>query len=174
MDGRLQSLTITAVVAAGGWAAPGALADELRITADTPAVMISTRQPTRNFITLPDLDYVFELRFACSAALQPRAVSLSIADTRMSLPQSQLAGPPGQRVSLTIPAGQIPPVRIETFCRAEPGDGETPERRVIPGVLSVQGSLVCADDEKHRITYASIPLDVAVHCERPEAPISAD
>ncbi len=174
MNGRLQSLLRLAVIATSGWTAHAAVADELRIGANTPSVEVSTRPASRNFMPLPSLDYAFDVDLQCTAPFEARGVSLSIADTRISLDEDQLENPSARRVSLTIPAGQIPPVRIENFCLADRPESDAEERVEIPAVLSVQGSLVCANEEESRITYTSTPLDVIVNCVRQEVPVSAD
>ena len=174
MNGRLQSLAMLALVATGGWPAGSLLADELRITANTPDVTVSTRTTSRNFMRLPALDFAFELEVSCSASLNVRGVSLSIADTRIALTEAQLADPAARQLSLTIPAGQIPPVRIENFCLADQAQTEAAEQVEIPAILSVQGSLVCANEDESRITYASTPLNVVVNCRRSEVSISTD
>lgn len=174
MNGRLQSLLRLAVIATAGWTANAADADELRVAANTPSVEVSTRPASRNFMPLPALDYAFDVDLQCTAPFEARGVSLSIADTRISLGEDQLEDPSAQRVSLTIPADQIPPVRIENFCLANSPESGGDERVEIPAVLSVQGSLVCANEEQSRITYTSTPLDVIVNCVRQEMPVSAD
>ena len=174
MNGRLQSLLRLAVIATSGWTAHAAVADELRIGANTPSVEVSTRPASRNFMPLPSLDYAFDVDLQCTAPFEARGVSLSIADTRISLDKDQLENPSARRVSLTIPADQIPPVRIESFCLADRAESDAEERVEIPAVLSVQGSLVCANEEESRITYTSTPLDVIVNCVREEMPVSAD
>ena len=174
MNGRLQSLLRLAVIATSGWTAHAAVADELRIGANTPSVEVSTRPASRNFMPLPSLDYAFDVDLQCTAPFEARGVSLSIADTRISLDEDQLENPSARRVSLSIPAGQIPPVRIERFCLTDRAESDTEERVEIPAVLSVQGSLVCANEEESRITYTSTPLDVIVNCVREEMPVSAD
>ena len=174
MNGRLQSLLRLAVIATSGWTAHAAVADELRIGANTPSVEVSTRPASRNFMPLPSLDYAFDVDLQCTAPFEARGVSLSIADTRISLDEDQLDDPSARRVSLTIPAGQIPPVRIENFCLADRAESDAEKRVEIPAVLSVQGSLVCANEEESRITYTSTPLDVIVNCVREEMPVSAD
>jgi hypothetical protein len=174
MNGRLHISLIHALVATVAWPATGVLADELRIAANTPSVEVSTRTTSGNFMPLPALEYAFEVALSCSAPFEARGVSLSIADTRISLDESQLENASARRLSLTIPAGQIPPVRTENFCLANHTEGDGEELLEIPAVLSVQGSLVCADEEQSRITYASTPLNVIVHCARQEAPVTTD
>lgn len=161
-------------------AAPGALlvlanplqatGDELAVSADTPTVRISTRPAGRNFIRLPDLDYRFAIDARCPAGLQGSAVSISIADTRIALRQSQLAALNPLEVPVTVPASQIGPVAVDRFCTTTHGDdgGMPGSDLTIPAVLSAQVSLLCAGESGSEMTYASTSLDVVLHCESGE------
>ena len=60
-------------------------AGELDVSANTPAVSVSTRPAGRNFMRLPDLEYEFVIDASCPTGQQPGAISISIADTRVSL-----------------------------------------------------------------------------------------
>lgn len=157
----LQLLT---VVLAG----PLAIADDLDVSASTPDVTIRTRPPGRNFIRLPALEFRFAILARCQAARRPTAISLSIADTHVSA----LAGAPdsGAAIELTvsIPAEQIGPVAVATFCENDGADQATdvPLSVRIPSVLSAQAAMLCADDTSSQMTYTSKPLDVMIYCER--------
>jgi hypothetical protein len=177
MKDSLQPLVLAALFASSAWLSTGhAVADELSISASTPEVTVSTRTPSRNFMRLPALDFEFRVEMRCSATLAPGALSLSVADTRISLTGEEIADSASQQVSVTIPQGQIPPVRIEDFCLADDRDPDDEEQVTIPAVLSVQGSLVCSDDSGSTITYSSTPLDVVVACQRESEspPVSID
>ena len=88
-------------------------AGELQVSAETPDVTIETRPAGRNFIRLPDLDYVFTIEAECTVNLEPTSISLSIADTRISLDADQVAAARPVRVSVSVPAAQIGPVAME-------------------------------------------------------------
>ena len=159
-------------VAAGAIAAGAALpvaASDLTVAADTPAVTVSTRPARRNFMQLPALQFRFRIQAVCDAGQSADTVSLSIADTRVSLPGERLVEQSNE-VTVTIPAGQIPPVRIEGFCAADPGETPDDDSVRIPSVLSAQSSLLCVGDAGGNMTYASTPLDVLVVCQASEEP----
>ena len=159
-----KSLLISylAAVVTVGLSAPGE-ANDLSVAADTPTVTVSTRPARRNFMELPALQYHFRIEAACSAGQSADTFSLSIADTRVSLPKDRLAERSNE-ITVTIPAGQIPPVRIEGFCIAESDELPEEESVRISSVLSAQSSLICVGDAGDDITYTSTPLDVLVNC----------
>lgn len=160
---------LLAVTAAG----PTAAKDTLSVAADAPAVPLSPRVPGRNFVRLPTLEFRFEIHTHCSNGRSPEALSLSVADTRISLPADQVISDGPTEISLRIPAGQIAPLVVEDFCVvqvAKNGDSisEAPTRITIHAALSAQASLLCEGDEDKAITYVSQPLDVSLVCDRPE------
>ena len=150
-------------------AAQSAFCGELTLSADSPVVSIETRTGGRNFVRLPSVDYQFNIRAMCSVGMQPRSVSLSIADTRVLLAQDAFAGDAPLNVSVRIPANQIAPVALDGFCAAAPADSTSAHNEEInvPGILSVQASLRCANDDTSEVVYASRALDVSLRCQLP-------
>lgn len=142
------------------------MAGELAVTASTPDVEVSTRPAGRNFVQLPDLRYHMVLTMRCPDLLSARAVSLSIADTRIALDAERLMEGPQVEVSIDVPATQIAPVAIEDFCSGD--DPETTDAGAhsleIPSVLSAQAALTCASEDRTEMTYASASLDVHLRC----------
>ena len=136
----------------------------LIVDADTPVVEIDVRPAGRNFMRLPSLSYTFELVVDCAADLTPKAISLSIADTRKSLAPSDIAVDEMTSISLTVPAAQIGPIAMEGFCVTS----SEQESLRIPAVLSVQAALLCANDTDSHMVYASKPLDVTLSCKESE------
>ena len=170
MNSALQTCTATGMVATVLLLGAGSVAaDDLSLSANTPEVSVSTRTSSRNFMPLPALEYEVTVEHLCSAGTRPGRISLSVADTRVAL--SDISEPGSRTINLSIPEDQIPPVRVEEFCLADAPDADGESRISIPAVLSVQGSLVCENDEGSRIVYGSTPLDIIVTCERePDAP----
>ena len=99
-------------------------ADDLKVAADTPEVTVSTRPPGRNFLRLPDLNYRFIVEASCRDSMSPAAMSLSVADTRVTIPVSVADSGPRHEISVTIPASQIGPVAVNEFCVT--GDDASP------------------------------------------------
>ena len=130
------------------------------VSADTPVVDVGERSAGRNFVRLPSLDYRFDLAANCPADLEAKTISLSIADTRKSLATNEISNEETISVAIRIPAAQIGPIAVDGFCVAA-GAQETVR---IPAVLSVQASLLCANEEDSRMIYASRSLDVTLSC----------
>lgn len=144
--------------------------DTLTVVADSPAVTLAPRNPGRNFVRLPTLDYKFEIRAECSAGRLPGSLSLNVADTRTSLQTDKIVSDGPTELSMRIPANQIAPLVIEDFCVAQPesdgnGVSELQTQITIPAALSAQASLLCEGPEDKAMTYVSQPLDVLLVCE---------
>jgi hypothetical protein len=148
----------------------------LVIDADIPVIEAEQRPAGRDFIRLPDLEYNFELDPDCANGLLPKTISLSIADTRKSLSAENIPADSLTTTSLGIPAAQIGPIAVDNFCIAaseqdddnsqstdnQAGQSET---LTISSVLSVQASLLCANETDSQITYTSKSLDVTLVCK---------
>ncbi len=160
-------------------AAPAVGKDTLSVAADAPAVALAPRNPGRNFVRLPTLEYKFDIRTKCSDERLPVSLSLNVADTRKSLPADKIVSDGPTEVSLRIPAGQIAPLVIEDFCVVQDegdddGMSEAQTQITIPAALSAQASLLCEGDEDKAMTYVSRPLDVLLVCERAPENESSD
>ncbi len=145
--------------------------DTLLVTADAPLVPLLPRNPGRNFVRLPTLEYNFEIRVHCSDSRSPALLSLNVADTRKSLAAEQIISDGPTEISLRIPASQIAPRVIEDFCVVQPGgngdrNSVAHPQIAIPAVLSAQVSLLCEGDEDQAITYVSRALDVSLRCDQ--------
>ena len=143
-----------------------AVAGELDVSANTPTVVISTRPAGRNFMRLPSLDYLFAIDAECPAELQPSSITISIADTRVSLSDADVSAPMPLSIPVTVPASQISPIAVDRYCtenQAEERDAPDPNL-TIPAVLSAQISLLCAGEASGEMTYASNSLDVVLEC----------
>ena len=156
---------LTSIAIATGAAGAG----ELSVGADTPTVIVSTRPASENFITLPALQYQFRVVATCDGGSSADAFSLSIADTRISIAREHLSER-SNALLVTIPADQIPPVRVEGFCKTGTDEAGKTETIQIPSVLSAQSSLLCVSDTGSDMTYASTSLDILVNCQPPDDP----
>jgi hypothetical protein len=147
------------------------LANDLQVAADTPAITVSTRSGRRNFMRLPALEFAFVIETSCRADLVPQAVSLSIADTRVTVSADELSSDLPLEISVRIPAAQIAPVAVNKFCtNDDTAEGARKNKPVrISSVLSAQASLLCAGEPGSEMIYASASLDVLLHCEIDES-----
>jgi hypothetical protein len=149
----------------------------LTIGADTPVVMAEPREAGRSFMRLPSLNYSIEIDARCPVGLMPRSISLSVADTRKSLVVADISTETATTTEFSIPASQIGPVAVDNFCITRTEDEElsqstdissdTRESLTITSVVSLQASLLCANDAGSHMTYASMPLDITLVCEAP-------
>jgi len=152
------------------WGGTSAQAGELALSSVAPDVTVETRAAGRNFIRLPTLEYAFVIDARCRTDLLPASLSLSIADTRITVPADDISTDAPVELTVRIPAGQIGPVAVEGFCiRNDAGvqSNEAFREKVsIPAVLSVQASLLCSSETDSEMTYASQAVDVTLTCER--------
>lgn len=162
---RLLVILIAPVVALS--CAATAWADDLRLSANTPEVGISTRPDGRNFMRLPALEFNIVADAQCPNGLARESLSLSIADTRVTNRINDEAGP-RLEFSVMVPAAQIGPVAVDQFCTAEGAAAGVRRTLRIPSVLSAQAALLCVSEDDSKMTYASQPLDVLLHCEGSE------
>ena len=151
-------------------AGPALGKDTLSVRADAPVVSLLLRDPGRNFLRLPALEYRFEVQTHCTASRSPGSLSLNVADTRKWLAGNDIVADGPTEIRLRIPADQIAPLVIKGFCvTQDEGDGDgisdPPMQITIPAALSAQASLLCEGEEDKVMTYVSRPLDVSLVCE---------
>ena len=143
--------------------------NSLLLAADTPSATVDQSSSRRNFLRLPELDYVFRVDAHCDESLEPQSLLVSVADTRKSFDANVLADGEAIEFSLKIPASQIAPVAINDFCTADDERHEYSDDRIaIPAALSAQASLRCASESAEQTVYASTPLDVEIVCRSEE------
>jgi len=143
------------------------LANDLQVAADTPAITVSTRSGRRNFMRLPALEFAFVIETSCRADLVPQAVSLSIADTRVTVSADELSSGLPLEISLRIPAAQIAPIAVNRFCTIDDAADDARKNKPvrISSVLSAQASLLCAGETSSEMIYVAESLDVMLRCE---------
>lgn len=158
----------------------------LAISADTPTVTIEPRSAGRGFVVLPTLEFRFRLTPACAAGWQTRAVTLGIADTRLTLEPGAADGDVLEAL-LSVPAAQLAPLPITGFCETVPETAESDARLTVaaaadsapaalpvPGgeltvdaAVSAQAALLCASESGERLTFVARPLAITLICSGP-------
>ncbi|MGH8194609.1 MAG: hypothetical protein ACREQ8_09450 [Woeseiaceae bacterium] len=178
MNTRYLSILI-ASLHAGPAAAENDSTGPLTIAAATPVISVSRHPPGRYFLSPPTLEYAFDVGAHCDDVGTPRSVSITVADSRLTLSASDLDGNGLHQVLLTIPARQIAPIAIDNFCVFGPNDAISivepeivstvpvaePDRVTVGAALSAHVSLLCSDENEQKITYVTRPLDVTLACE---------
>ncbi|MCB1845372.1 MAG: hypothetical protein KDI09_20560 [Halioglobus sp.] len=157
----------------------------LTVTANTPLVGVMPRPPGRSFLALPQLNYHFVLQPSCADNWLPAGLSLSIADSRLSIGSAAInASLPVIEVQLSVPAAQLAPIPLSGFCElpkeplisklptaSEPENSGNPAAEpaasslVIEAALSAQAALTCASEDRRSTTYVSQLLDISLVCE---------
>lgn len=149
----------------------------LDVEFDTPVASIAPRTATR-LVNLPSLTFVVRAAASCPEAQSAESISISIADTRISVqPNSDEVVEQTIRVS----GKQLGPVAVEEFCLAAELKDErqdTAEPLVTNDALTAQMSLRCVGENAESIQYDTAVLSVALQCARPEteqtpSPVSA-
>ena len=165
------SIAILLAVATVAKAEENSLTHSLVLTASTPQIEISRRNAERNYLRLPSLEYVFQFTARCTGSFSPRSMSLSIADSRKSLSGEQLESMTANaELTMTVPAKQLAPLAIENFCIVSVNDVDAmtipaSETITVPAAFSAQASLLCIDEDRQEMVYASNSLGITLICD---------
>ena len=133
-------------------------------TAEAAVARIEPLAPGRDFVWLPTLKFALSLQPRCPSASDTAAVLISIADTRVALTSVDPDAVESVETALTLPAQQTGPVRVAGFCRADQPDAA--RELVIEGIFTARVSLRCSAGDTDSISYATLPLDVILACNR--------
>ena len=110
---------------------------------------------------------MFVIDAGCPTGQQPGSISISIADTRVSLEEAETTASMPLSVPVTVPASQIGPIPLGRFCTSgdEMESAQAETMVTVPAVLSAQVSLLCTGESASEMSFTSKPLDVTLHCE---------
>ena len=155
----LTPLIVTPVV--------GSETGELRVEFETPVASITPRTTDRP-INLPSLTYVVRAEASCPDTQTAESVSISIADTRITVSPVE-----AEAVEETIRVSnkQLGPVAVEGFCLAASDSdtgSDTQDLLNIDGALTAHLSLRCVGENSETISYSTTPLNVTLSCDSPE------
>jgi hypothetical protein len=85
----------------------------------------------------------------------------------MTMTASEIPANPRFIVAIKVPEKQMAPVTATQFCIPERENADDAvSKLLVPAFLSAQASLLCADDTTSEMTYASMPLNVTISCEK--------
>lgn len=150
-------------------AAPSASfgAGDIVVAAQETEAIVAPRAAHLELVNLPTLEFGLRAAFQCRG--EPVSVTLSVADTFVSLGREQLAGRRAVEATLAVPARQLALAASSRFCIDEqPGSAN---ELLVPGLATAHASLVCENDRGAAIESASAPLSVRIVCARePEDP----
>jgi hypothetical protein len=155
-------LAATASVAAAE--EPAAGPGRLHASADAANVTIAPSPEGHKFVRLPMLEFALTIEPLCVASDATRSVSVSIADTRVSIDSAEMGDQQIIETTLTLPRRQSGPLRVDGFCRDNDVDDSTRALH-IEDVFTARLSLTCVTDDAAAIVYATLPLDVRLTCE---------
>ena len=137
----------------------------LDIEFDTATAKISPRSSDRP-IRLPSLTFAVRATTHCPESQLPESLSISIADTRISI------SPAGDDViekSISVSRKQLGPVAVKNFCIVD-NDANSEQTLQVEDALTAQLSLLCVGENDESISYETAALSVALECELPEQP----
>jgi hypothetical protein len=162
----MRGLIFFAVIAVlSGVESRGDAADsQLVVDFDAAIIKIAPRAAGRRLVRLPSLTFALRVQAQCAGDLDPHSVSISIADTRITLrPENAKT----IEKTIRVPQRQLGPVAIESFCVS--GETENPQPLLqVHDALSAQVSLHCVGENRESITYQTVALELALQCDLPE------
>jgi hypothetical protein len=144
---------------------PTLVAESARLGAEAePAdVAILPAETGDKLLRLPDLAYQISIDAHCRNSDRAESLSISAADTRMTLLRDEIADRTSITVGITIPASQVAPLAADDFCKP---DGRDDPKRLVKDAFTAHISLRCSGDEGESIIYTTRPLAVVLTCDR--------
>jgi len=130
------------------------------------AIAAIAPRATNRPISLPTLTFALRAEARCPAQLVPESVSISIADTRISM-SPDAAGV--LEKSIRVSKKQLGPLAVESFCLAE-NSADAGQSLQIDDALSAQLSLRCVGEDSASISYQTAALSVTLQCAATEPP----
>ncbi len=146
---------------------PTAIAGESVVIAaqETEATLVP-RAPNMQLVDLPAMEFGLRATIKCSGTAE--SLTLSVADSHVTLDTDALADQGSAEVALTVPARQIALAASGNFCLKDDGDAGRGDELLVPGVATAHASLRCSNEGRTSVHFASAPLQVRLHCARTE------
>jgi hypothetical protein len=149
---------------------PAAADGNIVVAARETTVVVPPRAARLERVNLPAVE--FALRAAIECKGEAVSVTLSIADTFMTIGRDALLGQRAAEATVEVPADQLALVANHAFCIAE--DQATSDELLLPGFTTAHASLRCTNDSVESLHFASAPLQLRLSCARePDAPQAA-
>lgn len=141
---------------------------QLRVEFETPVASVTPRTTDRPII-LPSLTYVLRAEANCPQLQTAESVSISIADTRITIsPSESKSEAESVEETIRISNKQLGPIGVGSFCRADSDSDADPDTRnllQIEGALTAHMSLRCVGENSETISYSTAPLGVTLQCD---------
>lgn len=163
-----RTLLILALAASGSLA--GDAAGRLSVSIDPARVEIDQQAMGRQLIRLPALEFALKIEADCGGSQDAASVSISIADTRLTIHRETLVEKAVIEKTVRVPQQQVPPMGIQDFCvaDAEMSNEAGSPNLLINDALSAQLSLRCInDDQQQTVLYRTVPLAIDLSCREP-------
>ncbi len=137
--------------------------ESVMVAAQETEASVAPRAAHLRLISLPELE--FGLRATIKCADIAESLTLSIADTFVTLDEQAIDDQRSAEATLTVPASQIALAANSRFCLKDnvASEGEL----LVPGLATVHASLRCRNEEGVTVLFASAPLQVRLLCNRP-------
>jgi hypothetical protein len=166
MHGRFLIAAIAAFVCSASFGDDASRALSVQFESAQAVVALRTaNQP----IQLPGLTFSLRVQAHCPAPETPASVSISIADSRITVAPDENGLIESE---IHVSAKQLGPVLATDFCLD--GDTDTTRPIELKGALSAQLSLRCKGENSESIRYATKLLNVALECMNPAIEPASD
>lgn len=152
---------ILALIAAG-FITPAVADDGIVIAAQEAEATVEPHEARSRLIALPVLDFALRAVMRCKG--EATSLTLSVADTFMTLGRDTLAKKRATDLVLRVPGQQVALAASSRFCIAD--DSESTDELLVPGLVTAHASLQCERDGAHSAHFASAPLQVRISCVR--------
>jgi len=137
--------------------------DRVFLAAQEAEAMIAPRGTQQGVAELPAL--TFDLRVAMECPGETESLTLTVADTFVTLEKEDIGAQLSAETSLSVPASQLTLGPTDNFCVRDDVE-EAADELVMPGFLTAFASLRCAGRDGPTMHFASAPLQVRLKCER--------
>ena len=132
------------------------------VAARETRVVIPTSAAGLEVVNLPAVE--FALRAAIECKGEAVSVTLSIADTFLTIGRDALRDQRAAEATVRVPADQLNLDASSAFCSAE--DRATSDELLLPGFTTAHASLRCTNDDAESLHFASAPLQLRLSCAR--------
>jgi hypothetical protein len=137
-------------------------ADRLHMNAEPAVTVLALQRAESKLVQLPaDVEFRLSVTSNCAGGGRPESLSVTIADTVMTVGGEELQATDTLELVVRVPASQLAPLALGAFCVDPASEGAS---ILAVAALTAQASLRCSRGEDQSIVYAAKPLDIRVYC----------